>query len=80
MVQFKYFISQLDRAGKEKSYKLIFGKMAQSTFPNVMTALQIYRSLMITNATGERSFGKLKLIKSWMINGSITFKYTCNNG
>ncbi|GBP96777.1 hypothetical protein EVAR_72063_1 [Eumeta japonica] len=61
MVQYKYFILQLEDAGKkimpaEESYKLIIGNMAQSTFPNVMTALQIYRSLMITNATGERNF------------------------
>ncbi|KAL4706096.1 hypothetical protein ACJJTC_017876 [Scirpophaga incertulas] len=60
MVQYKYFILQLDDAGQknmpaEESYKLIIGNMAQSTFPNVMTALQIYRSLMITNATGYRS-------------------------
>ncbi|GBP90249.1 hypothetical protein EVAR_89368_1 [Eumeta japonica] len=44
MVQYKYFILQLEDAGKkimpaEKSYKLIIGNMAQSTFPNVMTAL-----------------------------------------
>lgn len=69
MVQYKYFILQLEDAGKkivpaEESYKLIIGNMAQSTFPNVMTALQIYRSLMITNATGERNFSKLKLIKN----------------
>ena len=38
--------------------------MAQSTFPNEMTALQIYRSLMITNATGEGNFSKLKLTKN----------------
>lgn len=48
----------------EESYKLIIGNMAQSTFPNVMTALQTYISLMITNATGERNFSKLKLIKN----------------
>lgn len=69
MVQYKYFILQLDDAGQknmpaEESYKLIIGNRAQSTFPNVMTALQIYRSLMITNATGERNFSKLKLIKN----------------
>ncbi|CAH0405833.1 unnamed protein product [Chilo suppressalis] len=71
MVHFKYFVSQLEDTGNkeknipaEKSYKLIDGNMAQSAFPNVMTALRIYRSLMITNATGERNFSKLKLIKN----------------
>ncbi len=70
MVHFKYFIKQLEDVGEDKiipaeeTYKLIVGNMAQSTFPNVMTALKIYRSLMITNATGERNFSKLKLIKN----------------
>ncbi|GBP25060.1 Cytochrome b5 [Eumeta japonica] len=39
MVQYKYFILQVEDAGKkiipaEESYKLIIGNMAQSTFPN----------------------------------------------
>lgn len=29
-----------------------------------MTTLKIYRCLMITNATGERTFSKLKLLKN----------------
>ena len=35
-----------------------------SSFPNIEIALWIYLSLMITNATGERSFSKQKLIKN----------------
>jgi len=38
--------------------------MIQSTFPNVLTALRIYRCLMITNVTGERTFSKLKILKN----------------
>ena len=38
--------------------------MVQSTFPNVLTALRIYRCLMITNATGEQTFSKLKILKN----------------
>ena len=38
--------------------------MVQSTFLNVLTALRIYRCLMITNATGERTFFKLKILKN----------------
>lgn len=68
MVHFKYFISQLEGSGEavpaSQSYKVIFENMVQSTFPNVMTALRIYRCLMITNATGERTFSKLKLLKN----------------
>ena len=38
--------------------------MIQSTFPNVLTAPQIYRSLMITNATAQQTFSKLKILKN----------------
>lgn len=72
MVHFKYFVSHLHdfKADKDKtvsasrSYKLIFENKVQSTFPNVMTALKMYRCLMVTNSTGERTFSKLKLLKN----------------
>ena len=68
MVHFKYFAAQLEYRGDtipaSKSYELISEKMVQSTFPNVLTALRIYRCLMITNATGERTFSKLKILKN----------------
>ena len=64
MVHFKYFAAQLEDRGDtipaSQSYELISENMVQSTFPNVLTALRIYRCLMITNATGERTFSKLK--------------------
>ena len=44
-------------------YKAIINKRLKSTFPNVEIMLRIYLSLMISNATGERSFSKLKRIK-----------------
>ena len=47
-----------------QSYELISENMVQSTFPNILTALRIYRCLMITNATGERTFSKLKIQKN----------------
>ncbi|GAB0089268.1 hypothetical protein DMENIID0001_037860 [Sergentomyia squamirostris] len=36
----------------------------RSTFYNIEVALRIYLSLIITNASGERSFSKMKLIKN----------------
>lgn len=69
MVQFMYFILHLDKfKANEKvpvllSHKLIFESIVESTFPNVMTTLKIYRCLIATNATGKRSFLKLKLLK-----------------
>lgn len=67
LVNIKYFVLQLVDAGNvkdkivpaEESYKLIFDNMAQS-----MITLQIYRSMMISNATSERNFSKLILIKN----------------
>ena len=51
MVRFKHFISQLEGSDEavpaSQSYKAIFKNMVQSMFPNVMTALRIYRCLMI---------------------------------
>ncbi|CAK1592212.1 unnamed protein product [Parnassius mnemosyne] len=35
-----------------------------STFPNIEISLRIFLTLMITNCAGERSFSRLKLIKS----------------
>jgi len=70
MVHFRYFISQVDELKAYetvpalRSYKLIYENKVESTFPNDMTALKIYRCLMVTNATGERTFSKLKLLKS----------------
>ena len=45
-------------------YKILTDKKLVSTFPNVEVAMRIYLSLMVSNATGERTFSKLKLIKS----------------
>lgn len=46
----------------EKSYKLIDGNIAQLAFPNVVSALRIFRSLMITNAKREGFFSKIQFI------------------
>jgi hypothetical protein len=68
MVHFKYFASQLedsdDTIPASQSYELTSDNMVQSTFPNVLTAPRIYRCLMITNATGERTFYRLKILKN----------------
>ena len=36
------------------------------TFPNVFIVLRIYLTMLITVASGERSFSKLKLIKTYL--------------
>ena len=42
----------------------MFEKDVSATFPNVTVMLRIYLCLMVSNCSGERSFSKLKLIKS----------------
>lgn len=45
-------------------YKLIIDKHLRSTFPNTEIMLRIYLCLMVSNASGERSFSRLKHIKN----------------
>ena len=45
-------------------YKLIKENGLESAYPNVNIVLRIYLSLMVTNCNGERSFSKLKHVKS----------------
>ena len=47
-----------------RMYRLLVTKNLETVFPNTIIALRIYLSLMISNCSGERSFSKLKLIKS----------------
>jgi len=47
-----------------RMHRLITGAKLQSLFPNIEIALRIYLCLMVTNCSGERSFSKLKRIKS----------------
>ena len=45
-------------------YKILIDKKLVSTFQNVEVAMRIYLSLMVSDATGERTFSKLKLNNS----------------
>ena len=45
-------------------YRLIVADNMETVFPNTVILFQIYLSLMISNCSGERSFSKLKLLKS----------------
>ena len=44
----------------------IYGWQAQETVPNIVFALQLFLMLTVSVATAERSFSKLKLIKSYL--------------
>lgn len=45
-------------------YRLIVANNLETVIPNTVILFQIYLSLMISNCSGERSFSKLKLLKS----------------
>ena len=72
IVDFKNFVGQFDEFRDKHEtpqasdiYTLVLKQNGlTSSFPNVEIALRIYLCLMITNATGERSFSRLKHIKN----------------
>ena len=47
-----------------RMYRLLVTKNLETVFPNTIIMLHMYLSLMISNCSGERTFSKLKLIKS----------------
>ena len=65
-IQFVEFV-KLQRTKSESNileiYKELISKEITELFPNMCIIIRIYLTLMILNATGERSFSKLKLIK-----------------
>ena len=47
--------------------RFIYDSRLQDGFPNVTTALQFLLTIPITVASAERSFSKLKLIKTYLV-------------
>ena len=71
IVHFKNFVGQFEELRDKHEtpqasdiYTLVLKNGLTSSFPNVEIARRIYLCLMITNATGERSFSRLKHIKN----------------
>ena len=60
-----------------RMFKLIIEKQLLEVFPNVYTLLKIYLVLMSTNCSSERSFLKLKLIKSRLRSSMTQGKLNC---
>lgn len=56
--------NQEDNQSVQNLYNLLFDLNLGSSFPNIEVAFRIYLSLMVCNASGERTFSKLKLIKN----------------
>ena len=70
-IQFVEFV-KLQRTKYESNileiYKELISKEITELFPNMCIIIRIYLTLMISNSTGERSFSKLKLIKTYLRN------------
>ena len=49
---------------EQHMYQFIYDKHLQAAFPNTEILLRMYLVIMTSNCSGERSFSKLKLIKS----------------
>lgn len=74
MVHFQAFLHKIDSettslispTSECNMYSILHECDVVSAFPNVELAFRIYLSMFVTNCTGERSFSKLKRIKSSM--------------
>jgi len=62
--QFKEFIRTKENKCAQGYLQLIKKMDLSSVFPNMDIALRIYLTLPVTNASGERSFSKLGLVKN----------------
>ncbi|EFN72188.1 hypothetical protein EAG_06795, partial [Camponotus floridanus] len=58
----------IEKLNLKSLYYYLYENQLFEAFPNVEIALRIYLCMMISNATGERSFSKLKLIKNVLRN------------
>ena len=54
--------SNQSKSAELKMYQFLCEHSLIQTFPNTEIALRIYLCMMVSNAGGERSFSKLKLI------------------
>ncbi len=64
IAQFKDFTKNEKNKCVVALLQLLRRKNLQSVFPNVDIALRIFLTLPVTNASGERSFSKLSLVKN----------------
>lgn len=54
----------LNKTDFQKIYNNILASKLETVFPNVEAIFRLYLSLMVSNCSGERSFSKLKKIKT----------------
>lgn len=64
--QSSLILENLNEMGPLQILRGIYDLSLENIYPNLETALRIFLSLPVTTATCERSFSKLKLIKSYL--------------
>lgn len=69
---FKFYAFEIDNglrnATAQSTFKVIYEQHLEEIYPNITIALQIFLTLPVSVASGERSFSKLKLIKNYLRN------------
>lgn len=64
----KFYFNDSDDVSHSYMYSTIIRDKLSTTFPNIEILLRIYLALFVSNATDERAFSKLKIIKSYLRN------------
>ena len=59
----------MNKSSAIKGIRWIYLWQGQETVPNIVIALPLFLTLTVSVATAERSFSKLKLIKSYFRSG-----------
>ena len=66
LVQFKEFVQdeKVSSTSAVELLKTLRGRKLHTVFPNTDIALRLFLTMPVTNASGERSFSKLGLVKN----------------
>ena len=63
---FKVKREMMTKSSTIKWLRWIYRSQVQETVPNILISLRLFLTLIVSVATAERSFSKLKLIKSYL--------------
>lgn len=64
MAHFRILCDNMNKKEMIEKFELV--QSLKSTFPNVLTLLEIFFTIPVSNASGERSFSALKRIKTYL--------------
>jgi hypothetical protein len=66
LLHFQYLANQNSSVSPMEVLRLISDKKLQDVFPNIWISMRVMLTIPVTVASSERSFSKLKLIKTYM--------------